>query len=99
MARDLDNLPLYDPLVRQGGVYMADIWISSLSTMIETLQGYLSQYGAFVPRVTTEERDKIQSPEEGQMIYLTDATIGPPRTAALQMWQVVADVGQWTVIV
>jgi len=99
MARDLDNLPLYDPLVKQDGIYMAEIWISSLSTMIETLQGYLSQYGSFVPRVTTEERDKIQSPEEGQMIYLTDATIGPPRTAELQMWQVVADIGQWTVIV
>jgi|SRR3954463_13644544 len=99
MARDLDNFPTYDPLVRDQ-VYLSNVWADFMATFIESLREYLSQRGVFIPRLTLQQRDEIQRPEEGQMIYVTDAnTPAVLRTAELQMWQVVAGVGGWTVIV
>jgi hypothetical protein len=99
MAVDFDNFPTYDPLVKPDGMYMSNIWADFLATFMQTLQGYLSQNGIFVPRLTTAQRDALLSPVEGQMIYLTDATVGPPRTAELQIWLVTAGVGAWVTIV
>lgn len=100
MARDFDNFPTYDPVIKTDDVYLSNIWSDFMATFVETLQGYLSQNGMFVPVLTLDERDEIQEPQEGQMIYVSDAdepTI--PRTAELQIWQVVEGIGQWTVIV
>lgn len=72
MARDFDNFPVYDALVKQGTFNLSSIWSDFFATFIESLQGYLSQYGVFVPMVTTEQRDSLQNPQTGQMIYNTD---------------------------
>lgn len=99
MARDLDNFPTYDPLVKDD-VYLSNIWSDFIATFVESLQEYLSSNGMFVPSITLAQRNSILSPVEGQMIYVSDSnTPTLPRTAQLQIWQVVAGVGQWTVIV
>lgn len=99
MAVDFDNFPTYDPLIREGSVYMSSVWADFLATFMQSLQGYLSQNGIFIPRLTTAQRNALIAPEEGQTIYLTDATVGPPRTAQLQIWLVTAGVGAWVTIV
>ncbi len=99
MARDFDNFPTYDPVIRNE-VYLSSIWADFMATFVETLQGYLTQYGNKIPNLTLEQRNSIKNPVEGQMIYVTNAnTPALPRTAELQIWQVVAGVGQWTTIV
>lgn len=99
MARDFDNFPTYDPLVKDQ-VYLSNVWSDFMATFVESLREYLSARGSFVPNITLAERDEIQEPQEGQMIYVTDANSPTlPRTAELQIWQVVAGVAGWTVIV
>ena len=99
MARDFDNFPTYDPIIKDQ-VYLSNVWSDFMATFIESLREYLGSSGVFVPRLTLAQRDEIQYPQEGQMIYVSDAnTPVTPRTAELQIWQVVAGVGQWTVIV
>lgn len=73
MAIDIDDLPLYDPLTSRGDV-LSGIWINSLATLIQTLQGYLTRGGIFVPRLTDKERDALQNVQPGQLIYNT--TVG-----------------------
>jgi len=98
MANNIDQLNYYDPLIRGRDDKMSDVWISNMSAFIETLQGYLSLFGVFVPVLTTAQRGTILSPQEGQMIYNIDAIVGPPRTAELQIWQVKAGAGQWRTV-
>lgn len=99
MARDLDNFPTYDVIIKDN-VYLSNIWSDFLATFIESLRGYLSERGFFVPSITLAQRNEIQNPVEGQLIYVSDSnTPTLPRTAQLQIWQVVAGTGQWTVIV
>ncbi len=99
MSRDFDNFPTYDPLVKDE-VYLSNVWSDFMVTFIESLREYLSSNGAFIPRLTKSQRDSRRNPQEGQMIYVTDSnTPTLPKTAELQIWQVVNGVGQWTVIV
>lgn len=99
MARDFDFFPTYDPLVKDQ-VYLSNVWSDFMATFVESLREYLASGGVFFPRLTLAQRDQIQNPQEGQTIYVSDAnTPTLPRTAELQIWQVVAGVGQWTVIV
>lgn len=86
MARDFDNFPTYDPIIKDK-VYLSSVWADFMATFVESLQGYLSQNGVFVPRLTTDERDALQDPQDGQLIYVSD-------TNELQIWN-----GSWTVIV
>lgn len=71
MAVDIDLPPVYDPLTKMKTDYLSDIWVSYVSTLIDTLGEYLSQFGIFMPQVTTAQRDSIQNPQNGQMIYNT----------------------------
>lgn len=71
MANSIDQLNYYDDLVKKGTLKMSEEWISQISSFIDTLNGYLTPFGALVPRVTTEQRDSIQSPVDGQLIYNT----------------------------
>lgn len=71
MARDFDNFPTYDPVIKQGSAYMSSIWSDFMATFIQTLTGYLSQYGMFVPQITSDQRDSIQNATNGQLIYNT----------------------------
>ncbi len=72
MANNLDQLNYYDPLVQGSNAKMSDVWISNIASLIQTLQGYLSQFGMFMPLVTKAQRDSIQAPVNGQLIYNTD---------------------------
>lgn len=100
MARDFDNFPTYDPVIKAGTLNLSYIWSDFMATFVETLIGYLSAGGIFVPRLTVAQKALIQNPVEGQLIYVSDAnTPTLPRTSELQIWQVVAGVGQWTTIV
>ena len=99
MARDFDFFPTYDPLVKDQ-VYLSNVWSDFMATFVESLREYLSAGGVFIPRLTLSQRDQIQSPQEGQMIYVSDAnTPATARTAQVQVWKVTAGVGSWTVIV
>lgn len=70
MARDFDNFPTYDPVIKDE-IYLSNIWSDFMATFVETLTGYLSQNGIFVPRLTTAERDALQNVINGQLIYNT----------------------------
>lgn len=70
MARDFDNFPTYDPVIKDE-VYLSNIWSDFMSTFIESLREYLSQNGVFVPRLTTAQRDALQNVVNGQLIYNT----------------------------
>ena len=71
MALDFDNFPIYDPVTKPNSDFLAENWISFLATFIQTLTEYLSQNGIFVPKLTTDQRDAIQAPVNGQLIYNT----------------------------
>jgi hypothetical protein len=71
MARDFDNFPTYDPVIKAGSTYLSSIWSDFMATFIESLQGYLSQNGIFIPRLTTTQRDSLQNVINGQLIYNT----------------------------
>lgn len=70
MALDFDEFPLDDKLVTEAGD-ISNVWRGSMSTFFQSLIGYLSQFGLFVPKLTTEQQNSIQSPEPGQFIYNT----------------------------
>lgn len=70
MARDFDNFPTYDPVIKDR-VYLSNVWSDFMATFVETLQGYLTQNGIRMPRLTTAQRDALQNVENGLMIYNT----------------------------
>jgi hypothetical protein len=70
MARDLDNFPTYDPIIKDE-IYLSNMWSDFMATFIESLREYLSQNGIFVPRITTVQRDALQNVVNGQFIYNT----------------------------
>jgi hypothetical protein len=70
MARDFDNFPTYDPLIKNQ-IYLSNLWSDFIATFVETLREYLSQNGIFIPRLTTAQRDALQNVINGQLIYNT----------------------------
>lgn len=84
MAQDFDQFPLYDPLIKRGTLQMSDIWIGSISTFYMNLIGYLTQNGILMPMLTTVQRDQIQSPQNGQLIYNT--TLGTAQYFKAGAW-------------
>lgn len=91
MARDFDDFPTYDELIKDGS-YLSNIWSDFFATFTSSLQGYLSQNGMFVPVLSSTEQSSIQQPVAGQLVYISDLN-------QLQIWQIINNVGQWTVIV
>ena len=71
MSQDFDNFPLYDPIIKENTNYLAGTWVSSLATFMQTLQGYLSQNGIFIPQLTTDQRNALSNVMNGQLIYNT----------------------------
>jgi len=65
----IDQFPYYDPLIKGKPDKMSEVWIAELSAFIDTLNGYISPFGFLTPQLTTTQRDSIQSPVEGQIIY------------------------------
>lgn len=67
----IDQLTYYDPLLKGKQDKMSEVWIAALSSFIDTLNGYITPFGFLVPQLSTERRDSIQSPQNGQLIYNT----------------------------
>lgn len=97
MATSIDQLNYYDDLVKKGSYKMSPEWINTVSSHIDTLNGYLTPFGIIVPNITVAQQSTIQSPVEGQMVYVVDV-IASPRTAQLQIWQVKAGTAGWRVV-
>lgn len=74
MSADIDMPPLYDPSTKvvNGKLYMADNFRDWFAAFYQTLIGYLTSGGIFLPQLTSAERDALDSPINGQMIYNTD---------------------------
>ena len=70
MARDFDNFPTYDPVIKDQ-VYLSNVWSDFMATFVESLREYLTQNGIFTPRITTAQRDALQNVINGQLIYNT----------------------------
>jgi hypothetical protein len=71
MPNSFDLPPVYDGITKLKVDYLSDVWVSYWSTFIQDLSDYLTQFGVFLPQLTTVQRDSIQSPQNGQMIYNT----------------------------
>ena len=71
MANSIDQFNYYDDLVNKSSLKMSQDWISQLSAFIDVLNGYLTPFGLLAPQITTAQRDSIQSPVNGQIIYNT----------------------------
>ena len=84
MSNDIDLPPLYDPLTKKNPDKMSDIWVDWFGTFYQTLISYLSQNGIFLPQLTSIQRDALQSPQNGQMIYNT--TIGSAQYFKAGAW-------------
>lgn len=84
MANDIDQPPLYDPLTKLRPDKMSDIWVDWFATFYQTLISYLTQGGLFLPQLTTAQRDALQSPINGQMIYNT--TVGSAQYFKAGTW-------------
>lgn len=77
MSNDFDLLPLYDPILRDKSDLLSDVWIGSLSFLMDNLISYIGQYGFKLPNLTTAQRDQVQIPINGQLIYNT--TVDAPQ--------------------
>lgn len=77
MATDLDLLPIYDPILRGRPDLINDVWGDALSRNMDTLISYFGQFGFMLPNLTTSQRDEIQFPQNGQLMYNT--TIDSPQ--------------------
>lgn len=91
MANSIDQLNYYDDLVKKNSLKMSEEWISQLSSLVDVLNGYMTPFGFLTPQLTTDQRDSIQSPILGQMIYNTT-------TNELQVWQIKLGVAAWRAI-
>lgn len=89
MPTDFDGPPVYDYLTKdKEGVnkdYMSNIWRDYQATFYQTLIQYINSYGFFLPHRTTAERDAIQKPVVGQMLYNT--TIDLPQIYVSTGWK------------
>lgn len=85
MAIDFDQFPFNDVLVKPKSLTMSDEWTAFMATFYQTLISYLSQYGMFLPVLTTDQRKTIQSPQEGQMIY--NSTLLAPQIYQNGAWK------------
>lgn len=90
MATDFDQFPLYDPLIREDSTRMSQVWVAAISTFHQTLIEYLSQYGIMLPEVSTDQRNSILTPLNGQIIYNT--TVDAPQffQASANTWRTVS---------
>lgn len=70
MARDFDDFPTYDPVIKDQ-IYLSNVWSDFMATFVETLQEYLTQNGIRMPRLTTAQRDALKGVENGLTIYNT----------------------------
>jgi len=85
MANDIDQFPLFDSLTKSGSSKMSDQWVNSMATFHQNLTSYLTSVGIFIPQITSDQRDALTSPSNGQMIYNT--TLGAPQIFQEGTWK------------
>lgn len=85
MAVSFNQPPINDPFVNKNNGKLTGISSSWLSTFFETLVQYLSETGIFLPVLTTAQRDDIQTPKNGQMIY--NSTAAAPQIYQGGVWR------------
>lgn len=83
MSIDFDQFPINDPIIKQGG-QISNVWSRSMAVFFQTLISYLTSGGIFLPQLTTAQRDDLQSPTNGQMIYNT--TLGTAQYYKAGVW-------------
>lgn len=91
MANSIDQFNYYDPLVKEASRKMSEEWMSQLSAFVNVLNDYLTPFGILTPQITTTQRNSIQSPVLGQLIYNTS-------TNELQVFQIKAGTAAWRAI-
>lgn len=86
MSLDFDLPPVYDPLTKQvnGKLYWADMQRDWMASFVQTIITYLTSGGIFLPQLTTTQRDELDSPQNGQMIYNT--TLGTAQYFKAGVW-------------
>lgn len=87
-AASIDQFPYYDPLIKGTDLKISEVWMAQMSYFVDTLNGYLTQYGMIVPRLNQTAINSIQSPIVGQLVYNTTVD-------ALQVYQVKAGTPAW----
>ncbi len=87
----IDQFPYYDPLIKGSQDKMSEVWIAAMSAFIDTLNGYITPFGFLTPQLSTTQRDLIQSPVLGQIIYNTT-------TDELQVYQVKTGTSAWRAV-
>jgi hypothetical protein len=65
----IDQPPLSDPIIKSNSQVISDSWSAWLAGFYQFITIYITQYGFFVPVLTTTQRGTIQSPVNGQIIY------------------------------
>lgn len=83
-----DQPPINEPITKTMPSRVSSPWELYFATQYQILTSFLGPFGIFAPPITTVQRDSIQSPVLGQIIYNTT-------TNTLQVWQTVAMVNQW----
>lgn len=85
MALDFDYPTSYDKLIKHGTDGASDDFIRWWNTFIDTLVGYLTQFGIKFPPVTTVQRDSIINPIDGLTIF--NSTINLPQIFIGGVWK------------
>jgi hypothetical protein len=81
---DFNQPPVYDP-VTEDGKHMSDVYQIWIAEHVQTLIGYLTTLGIFMPRITTATRDSINTPTNGTIIYNT--TVDAPQIYQGGIWK------------
>jgi len=71
MSLDLDQFPLYDPIIGRDGKSLSDIWKSFFATWSQTVSTTITENGLMPPKLTTAQRDALRTPAIGGWIYNT----------------------------
>lgn len=71
---NIDEPPVYDVFTKNKD-YVSDVWRAWFTTFFQTLTNYINQNGIFLPQLTTAQRDALNNPAGGQMIYNIDTGV------------------------
>ena len=88
---NFDEPPVYDFVLKGENSTISDTWRAWYTTWYQTLTNFITQFGFFIPQLTTKQRDALVNPAGGQLIYNTDANV-------LQVFVIVSQTpyqGQW----
>lgn len=89
MAQSFDELPLYDQIVDKNNK-LSPVWQNSLATLYQTLISFLTVGGIIMPNLNEDERKKLISPQNGQLIYNTTADAPQFYQASSKSWRTVS---------